>query len=76
MGLKKEDKCVITQGATQLNMVTYIGIHFYHMVKVHALFSYAFLLSGRSCVVAIGVVHFSVHSFGCALFVYYTGEKT
>ena len=33
----------IIQGATQLNKLMYKSVHFYYMVKVHALFSYAFI---------------------------------
>ena len=29
----------------------------------------------KSCVAAIGVMHFSVRGFGCALFVYTTQEE-
>ena len=34
-------------------------------------FSYAYYKENENCVAAIGALHFSVRSFGCALF-YYT----
>ncbi len=39
------------------------------------LFFRMLLLIIESCVAAIGALHFSVRSFGCALFVYTTQEE-
>ena len=68
--------CDIIQVATQFNNWQWLGIHFYYTVKVHALFSCTLTVVEKNCVAAIGAVHFSVRSFGCALFVYDTGGKT
>ena len=73
--LQKGMECAIIQGATQFYILA--------MVK------YTFLLHGKSacsifvysnrcrknCVAAIGALHFSVRSFGCALFLFGKGAK-
>lgn len=43
------------------------GMRFYPLVKMHALFRIPFVGNGI-CVVTSGAVHFSVRSFGYALF--------
>ena len=45
------------------------------MVKMHAHFSHTFYKERNVCVAAIGVMHFSVRSFGCALFIFRRKKK-
>ena len=47
--LQTTEMYAIIQGATQLNNSLYVGIHFYYMVKVHALFSYTIIDYEKLC---------------------------
>ena len=59
---------VIIFFATQLNIWTNYERSIFILVKMHSLF-WLSLMVCQSCVAAIGVMHFSVRSFGCALFI-------
>ena len=54
--------------ATQINIVPSDGFAFYFSKSASS--TLAYLSEERICVAAIGALHFSVRSFGCALFIF------